>query len=63
MKLLCVEGIEIALVFMRGVEIDFGFVCGPIMTWFYFMDRKWLGFSVGIEIDLVFCVRAEVTCF
>ena len=39
---------------MRGVEIDFVVVFGPIIVWFSCMDRSSLGFSAGIAIDLFF---------
>ena len=38
------------MVFVRVVEIDLVFVCGPKMTWF----------CVGIEIDLVIVWVVEI---
>ena len=47
----------INLVFGVGIEINFGFVCGPKNTWFNLWIEIDLVFSVGIEIDLVLMRR------
>ena len=44
-------GIENDLVFVRVVEIDFVFVCGPKMTWFQCMDRIDLIFEWGSKLN------------
>ena len=43
---------------MLGVEINFLVVFGPIIDWFWCMDRNWFGFGAGIAIGFFF-VRAE----
>ena len=60
-------GIEIDLVFASGSnltscagdKIDFGFVRGPKINWFSFIDRNWLNFKRGDRNWLGLCVRAE----
>ena len=36
-------------------EIKIVFVCAPKMPWFWYTDGNRLGFSLGIEMDLVLC--------
>ena len=43
----------INLVFGVGIEINFGFVCGPKNTWFQFVARNELGFRAWIVRGLV----------
>lgn len=50
-------GTRIGLV-VRGVEIDFCVVFGPIIVRFSSTDRNKLGFSAGSAF-FFFCVRAE----
>ena len=64
-------GIEIDLVFASGSnltscagdKIDFGFVRGPKINWFSFIDRNWLNFKRGDRNWLGLCVRAENDLF
>ena len=64
----CIGGHRNWLVFRMRIGIDLTSVLGLKWTWlsywgsefswFYCGGRNWL-FCVGVEIDLVFCVRAE----
>ena len=61
--LLLASGSKLNGILCRGIEIDLILEWGSKLTWFqrwsrnsrfYVRDRNWLGFSVGIELDLVF---------
>ena len=49
--------------FRAAVKIDFGFVCGPKSTLFWFMDRNWLCFRVRAAKWLVFSVGIDWLSF
>ena len=57
-------------VLFLGIEIDksrsrnYVYLSGGSeLYWFSLRDRNWLGFSVGIEIDLVFVRGSKLTSF
>ena len=50
-------------VFVRGGEIGFIVVVGPITVCFSYIDRNWLGFTVGIAVYLIFLCGMKMTCF
>ena len=47
--------------FFAGVQIDFGFVCGPKITWFNLWIETDLVFVRVIEIDMVFVCWPKIT--
>ena len=51
--------VEIGLILMSGIELDFISVQGSWLTWFLCGGRKWLGFTVWIEISFVLVSRHQ----
>ena len=56
-------GIEIELVFVREVEIDFVYFVRAQNDLVLVYVPKLTCFSVGIEIELVFVCGTKMTCF